>query len=414
MLEYYKNYLTNLAQTPNENYRDLEQAIISSCFDNTTLLTTIEEDNFDFKFNPIDVWVGTVTDAITNTDKDVRDYRYIYFEDCTHDALRGKYYHFDKNYWLAYESSTTLEAMSNCKVRRCNNKLKWIDKETGKIIEYPCILDYSLSAPSMQVTKKINIPNSHVTVIIQGNKDTIKIKKNQRFIFNQIPFRFTAINNYMQSDYVDEKVPLLFLDCYLDSIQPDDDLENNIAGVGDYKYSIKILEESFEQIKGFKGKLNAVVTLNGQEIDRNIIWKSENENIIKIDNNGNYELIGNNNEVCAIFAQIEDGDAQDSVVISIKENVTIQNDIVIDPIIQELGQYDTVLISAKLYKNGVEQEDKIACIANNVDSSCYYLVDNNDNTFTLGNNKPSQNPLILTFSCGDYEENISIKLGSMF
>lgn len=417
-MRYYRNYLNNLACTPNEEYRGLQQAIVSSCFDNTTILTTIEEEqNFDFVFNEIEAWVGTVTDAITNVDKDVRDYRYLYFEDCTHDSTRGKYYKFDNNYWLVYESSTNLESLSNCKCRRCNNKLKWIDKNNGSELSYPCILDYSLSAPSNKITKNINTPNSHVTVIVQGNKNTLRIKKNQRFIFNDEVYKFSAINNYMQTDYIgedNENVPLLFLDCYLDEKQANDDFKNDIANTDNYNYEIKISEESFEQKKGFKGILNATIIKNGKEVNREVTWKTSNNDIVTINQNGEYELVGNNNEQATITAYIEDGNISSSIVISIKEDLFNKNDIVIEPLIKELRLHDDVNITAFLFKDGVKQSNKVTCIPSGLDEKHYTLTQLDDNTFNLKNNKYSDKPLSLTFKSEDIIETIEINLGAMF
>lgn len=415
MMEFYDNYLNGIAEAPNNYWRNLQQATISDLFDNTTLLSDKiqEENDFNFQFHPIQAWVGTVTDAITNVEKDVKDYRYLYFEDCTHDVPRGKYYKLENNYWLVYESSTELEAQSNCKIRRCNNKLKWYD-ENGELKVYPCILDYTLSASNPKVTVNITTVGGRVTVIIQGNQDTHKLKKNQRFIFNGVPYRFDAYNNYMQNDYVSEEVPLLFLDCTIDEIQPNDDLENNIANVGEYNYKVKIKEESFEQVKGFKGQLSAIVTVNGEITDKNITWKSSDNNIISIDNNGNYELLGDNGESCVITASIENSNISDSITISIKENIVPKDDIVIEPIIESLGLHDSVEISANLYKNGVKQDDIVDCVASGLDDNYYELTSEIDNVFKLVNNRPAKIPLTLTFSCGDYSESINIKLESLF
>lgn len=417
MMEFYNNYINNYAKSPNDSWRELQQATITSLFEDTTIKRTVLEEKIPFnqEYQEIEVWVGTVTESSTNTEKDVNDYRALYFEDCTHDIGRGVYYQYDNNYWLVYDSTTDLESISNVKIRRCNNRLKWIDKDSGQLWDYPCILDYTLSATQPSVTADITTDGGRVTIIVQGNKNTHKIKKNTRFLFNGVPYKYNAINNYMQQDYVTAEVPLLFMDCTIDSVLPNDDLENNIADSTEYKYEIRILEESFEQVKGFIGQLNAIITLNGQEVNRKIIWKSENEEIVYIDNEGNYELVGNDGEECKIYACIKDSNVCASITISIKEEIIVQSDIVIDPIINELGLYDTVIISANLYKNGVKQSDKIECIPSGLDNTYYYLIDNGDNTFKLANNKVSRDiPLTLTFRCREYEESIDIKLVSLF
>ncbi len=415
MMEFYDNYLIGLEESPNEYWRNLQQATISDLFDNTTIRKPVLEEKIPFnqEYQEIEAWVGTVTDAITNTEKDANDYLCLYFEDCNHDVGRGLYYKYDKNYWLVYDGSTELQSISNVKIRRCNNKLKWYD-ENGELKIYPCILDYTLSATNPKITVNITTVGGRLTIIVQGNKDTHKLKKNQRFIFNGVPYRFDAYNNYMQDDYVSEEVPLLFLDCTIDEIQPNDDLENNIANVGEYVYKIKIKEESFEQSKGFKGKLSAVVTVNGEPTNKNVTWSSSNNNIVNIDKDGNYELLGNDGEFANIIAKIENSNISDSITITIKEIVTIKDDIVIEPIIESLGLYDSVEINANLYKNGVKQDDIVNCTASGLPDDYYDLVSEIDNVFILTNNKPSKTPLTLTFSCGGYSESINIKLESLF
>lgn len=416
-LKYYKSYIQGLAETPNNAWRNLEQAVVNSYFENTTIKRTVLEEKVPFnqEYQEIEAWVGTVTDSTTNTEKDANDYRSLYFKDCTHDVGRGLYYQYDNNYWIVYDSSTDLESISNVKIRRCNNKLKWIDKDNGELMNYPCILDYTLSATQPGVTADVTMIGGRVTIIVQGNKNTYKIKKNTRFLFNGTPYKFNNWNNYMMENCIDENVPLLFMDCTVDTIQPNDDLVNNIADSTQYNYVIKILEESFEQTKGFKGILHAIVTLNGQEVNRNIIWKSEDENVVTIDSKGNYALIGNNGDKCKIFACINESDNCSSIEITIKETLEIKSDIVIEPIISELGLYDAITINANLYKNGIKQNDKVECIPSGLDNSYYYLFDNGDNTFKLANNKVSKDiPLKLTFRSGEYEESIDIKLVSLF
>ena len=44
----------------------------------------------------------------------------------------------------------------------------------------------------------------------------------------------------MQDNYVDRNTPLLYFDCYWDALQPDDNLEENIANDTRSKYTIQI------------------------------------------------------------------------------------------------------------------------------------------------------------------------------
>lgn len=417
MLEFYDNYINNYAESPNDSWRNLQQATIISLFEDTTIKKTILEEKYPFnqEYQEIEAWVGTVTDSITNTEKDANDYRALYFKDCNHDVGRGIYYQYDNNYWIVYDSSTDLESISNVKIRRCNNKLKWIDRDSGEIINYPCIIDYTLSATQPSVTADVTTIGGRISVIVQGNEKTRKIKKNTRFIFGEQAYKFNNWNNYMMSDYDAKTARLLFMDFIVDTINPEDDLENGIADATEYKYEIKILEEDFSQVKGFKGKLNGIITLNNQEINKNIIWKSENENIIFIDNQGNYVLIGDNGQKCKVYAYIENSNIFSFITIEIKNEVVEKSDIVINPLITEIPHLQVETISANLYKNGIKQNDKVECIPSGLDSSYYYIINMGDNKFKIANNKISKDvPLTLTFKSGEYEESIDIKLTPLF
>lgn len=416
-MEFFNNYMKGYAESPNDSWRNLQQATITSLFEDTTIKRTILEEKtpFNQEYQEIEVWIGTVTDSTTNTEKDSNDYRALYFEDCNHDVGRGLYYQYENNYWIVYDSSTDLESISNVKIRRCNNRLKWIDKNSGELFDYPCIIEYTLSATQPSVTADITTIGGRVSIIVQGNEKTRKIKKNTRFIFGEQAYKFNNWNNYMMTDYDAKTAPLLFMDFTVDTNQPTDDLENGIADSTEYKYMIKILEEDFSQTKGFTGKLNAIVTLNGQEVERNIIWKSEDENIIFVNNEGNYALVGENGQKCKIYACIENSNICSFITIEIEENIIEKSDIVIDPLITEIPHLQVEVISANLYKNGIKQEDKIECIPSGLDSSYYYLVDMGNNQFKIVNNKISKNiPLTLTFKCGEYEESIDIKLTPLF
>lgn len=416
-MEFFNNYINHYAESPNDSWRNLQQATITSLFEDTTIKRTILEEKVPFnqEYQEIEAWVGTVTDSTTNTEKDSNDYRSLYFEDCTHDVGRGLYYQYDNNYWLVYDSSTDLESISNVKIRRCNNRLKWIDKNSGELLDYPCIIEYTLSATQPGVTADITTIGGRVSIIVQGNEKTRKIKKNTRFIFGEQAYKFNNWNNYMMSDYDAKTATLLFMDFTVDNVQPTDDLENGIADSTEYKYMVKILEEDFSQVKGFTGKLNAIVVLNGQEVERNIIWKSEDENIISVDNEGNYTLLGENGQSCKIYACIENSNVCSFITIEIEEEIIEKSDIVIDPLITEIPHLQVEVINANLYKNGVKQDDKVECIPSGLDNSYYYLVDMGNNQFKIANNKISKDvPLTLTFRCGDYEESIDIKLTPLF
>ena len=86
ILSNYSQYINNIAQSPNDYYKDLAQETINSQWDCTTQLRTIQEESYPFNnvFTEYEAWVNTISDISVNTDKIIGDYIGILFKDCDH------------------------------------------------------------------------------------------------------------------------------------------------------------------------------------------------------------------------------------------------------------------------------------------------------------------------------------------
>ena len=420
-LAFYSTYLNNIAKHPNMNWRNEQQAFVNEMFDNSTVIRhDVYEEGypFDFKFINVECWASTVIDVTTGMVKNSDDYRSLYFKDIQHEVGRGRYFKWLENYWIVYETTTPeLETISTCNIRRCNNWLKWLTNK-GEVIKYPCVIEGDLTSANAQVAKTITQGNSHINVIVQGNKDTLSIMKNMRFIFNHSVYKFYAINNYMQIDYVDSNAPLLFMDFYLDMAIDEDNFDIDLADDLRNEYHI---ECNISQITGKKDDSGSITVLayhNNNLIDNpRLEFISNNTDIITIDACGRYKL--RKNGFGTITVRIL-GNELSTIEIPVKvEDTTVLNySIVVNPLVEYLNQGLSTTISAKIVNNlNVEIEDTITLVASGTDNhNNYTLIDNGNNTWTLTNNLKSKLPLTLTFSNSTYdvEYTMDIKLKAMF
>lgn len=364
-LRFFENIINHEIDTnPDKMYKDLQQEFINLQWDNTTQLITIKEekDIGSNEYEDIDVWISpTVADTSTGL-KDTRDFNKLIFKDITHGVKRGLMYIFDNCYWIVHSYNDHNGVVKDCGVRRCNNILKIKDPENGGIFSIPCVVDYDMAASTVKVTKYILTPNNHAVIMVQGNEDTLRLfKTNTRYMLSGRPFKLYGYQNAVEYDMT-TPTTLLYLDLYLDEFRDGDNIIDGVAENGKYDYSISINADDMTLAKGSNGKLTAMVYLNGIEVNREIVWKSDNDEIVFIDEQGNYNVIGEVNDSAVIKAYIKDNDINyDSIIISIGElEETIK--IVTVPSFDIIRQYETIPFTVSAYYNGEEVTDNLLVI----------------------------------------------------
>ena len=364
MLDFFSNAIdSGMTQHPNKMYRDLEQAFIDQQWENTTARYTIGEQviNNDgtfgsFEFNEVEAWINYQTSTgLKNGD----DFRQLTFRDLEHKCIRGRYYKMDNNYWIGDFTDNYDSVVPSMTIRRCNNFMRIVDPKDGSIYSIPCVIGYEMSSPSPQVSRYIITPNNHATVMVQGNTDTLRLfKLNTRYIFGGRPFKLYGFQNTILDDLDTPTPTLLYLDLYLDEEHAEDDIENQIADNGQYNYSIDILSDDMNLVRGAVGKLEANVMMNGEEVNREIAWGTSDGTIVTIDENGNYEVLGDIGETVEITASLATNpNVSDNIIINIVNVSDIQPTIVITPDFDKVRQYETQMFYISAMYNGQEYTD---------------------------------------------------------
>lgn len=344
---FFENGLANGAiQTPNDYFRDQQQAAIDQNWDCTSAKYTIkQQEDFGSKvYNDIEVWIDYVVGLGSRGTTNGDDFRQLIFRDIDYQVKRGLYYYFDDNYWIVYFNDDCSSLSKDAGVRRCNNVMRIVDPENGSIFSIPCVIDYDMTSPSQQVSSYIITPNNHAVVMVQGNADTLRLfKLNTRYMFGGRPFKLLAYQNALIDNSISSTPTLLYLDLYLDELHANDSIENQLADNGQYQYNIEIDSDNMSLENGSVGSLSASITLNGEEVNRQITWLSSDNSIVAIDTNGNYKVIGDNGQNCTITVALEGNpEISSSIQIDIVETESLQAKIILDPVFNNIRQYDSI------------------------------------------------------------------------
>lgn len=352
-LPYFENALSGgYLQTPNDYFRDLQQAAIDNLFDCTSARYTVQEQDAigASTYHDIDVWLDYIVGTTSSGVKQGADFTQLMFRDIEHPVFQGLYYIFDDNYHISYFYNRYDGLEKALAVRRCNNAMRIVDPDNGSIFSIPCVIDYDMTSPSQQVSSYIITPNNHAVVMVQGNKDTLRLfKLNTRYIFNGRPFKLLAYQNALLQDLSNQNPTLLYLDLYLDEIHDKDDIENGLAYNGEYIYNIQIDADNMELSNGVKGNLSATIILNGEEVKRNVLWASSNEDAVLINVAGGYTIIGSSGSSATITATLDGNpNVSSTITIQVVDSQVVKPLILINPAFNKIRQFESIDFSIEV------------------------------------------------------------------
>ena len=405
-------YSTIGGATPNDYYRDLAQSFIDQSWTNNAAKTP--ENGGEIReqaeigsdeYKSIDAWVKTTVSDVTTGLRDSGDFLKIYFRDIDHEVPRGLYYQFFNSWWICNEFGHFSGIAQDAGLRRCNNVLKIVDPENGSVFSVPCVVDYDMSSPSVQVSRYILTPNNHATVMVQGNVNTLRLfKTNTRYVLGGRPFKLYGYQNALNLNLTTDYDTLLYLDLYLDEIHDGDDLVNGVAYNGDYNYKVKINSKPMTLPNGGTGTVTADVTLNGAEVNRTIVWSTSNTEVLTIDQNGKYTVVGADGQTADIIATLSGNeDIKDSVTIVVGAQ-SVNPEIYLDPAFNKIREHQTIEFDVKVSIGGVEIKPDTVRI--NVDSE-YLTVGKTTSGWQLTCNKRSTTPLTMNIIIVDKTYNIN-------
>ena len=403
-----KNYLDRIVQTPKEYYQGLVQATINDQWINTTQLFTIKEQSalpFVDEYTEYEAWVDVISDNLINTSKVYSDFVKVLFKDIDHKQnYKGQYYKLNldgehEEYYICYDKMNRLSQVSDFNCVRCNNVLTWVD-EYGKILTMPCYLGTDISSTNNLVSKDGIVPNTRLIILVQANEYTMSIVKNQRFMFqHSTAFKVEEVNNYMQEQETDGQVTCVKMYVDYSAILPSDNKELNICDYYKTNYTLTIDQNDIEQTNGFSGQLTATVKDGNDIVDVPLKWSTNDSDVVEIDEQGNYQVIGEIGSMGQITCSMADNESiYDTITIKVVDDYLPEKKIIINPNnITELNQGQVIDFDCGVYIEGEKQDDIVTCVPSGANVYSYTLAETLDG-YKLTVRQESDNDLVLTFS----------------
>ena len=403
-----KNYLDKIVQTPKEYYQGLVQATINDQWINTTQLFTIKEQSalpFVDEYTEYEAWVDVISDNLINTSKVYSDFVKVLFKDIDHKQnYKGQYYKINldgehEEYYICYDKMNRLSQVSDFNCVRCNNVLTWVD-EYGKILTMPCYLGTDISSTNNLVSKDGIVPNTRLIILVQANEYTMSIVKNQRFMFqHSTAFKVEEVNNYMQEQETDGQVTCVKMYVDYSAILPSDNKELNICDYYKTNYTLTIDQNDIEQTNGFSGQLTATVKDGNDIVDMPLKWSTNDSDVVEIDEQGNYQVIGEIGSMGQITCSMADNESiYDTITIKVVDDYLPEKKIIINPNnITELNQGQVIDFDCGVYIEGEKQDDIVTCVPSGANVYSYTLAETLDG-YKLTVRQESDSDLILTFS----------------
>ena len=180
------------------------------------------------------------------------------------------------------------------------------------------------------------------------------------------------------------------------ALLPSDNTELNICSYGDANYSLSVSPSSLNLSNGTTGVLTGKVTYNSDSVTMPLIWISSDTNVVTIDSNGNYKIVGSTGDTAVITCSADSIGLSTTVSVKVVATPVTENKISITPVITSLSQYSTQNFICTT-TNG----DVVTCSAvYSGSNSSDYTLTSTSSGYNLTNNSGIGTNLTLTFTSG--------------
>ena len=204
-LEFYNAFRNAFDGEPANYWQELHQAAVDDTWFDTSTVRKVQGQTMPGMrtYACESVQVNSVLDPKTGTSLG-DNYRKIIYRVLKDNEIKddltktkrwlGKYYKLEDYTWLTINTNTNIGAFATAVLEKCNNSLKWYDKD--KILHvWPCVFERTLGSTSFSWgSQEVPEVDSTTLIKVQLNEETAKIPFNQRFLFDGHAFQVKQLN----------------------------------------------------------------------------------------------------------------------------------------------------------------------------------------------------------------------------
>ena len=294
--------------------------------------------------------------------------------------------------WLVINIDDNTDIQYRCEMYKCNVNLNFLDKQ-GSIRTYPCV--YRISSRTEKDTtenKYIEVVTGDAYVIVNRNEFTDELSNydGTRFIFSKNEC-YTLKNSYNELENGLVYIKLEQSEINFDTDKLVDLGDGTFGWIADYEnrdvFEVVINQSDSEVVTGNTLQLTAEVLKNGQVVDEEVSWSSDNENVATVDEDGLVTtIIDGVANITALL--VNNASVSDSVQITATTSVVDNYSIQFTPDAVDILLGSTLEVNTKLLNNGVDTTDAFtySVVGGTALISDYSFNIVDGNNFTIENN----------------------------
>lgn len=354
-----------------------------------------------------------VVDATTG-DNMSEDWQRIFIIDRHIDFIPvGAYVRYNNNVWIVYNPDNVTQDIGTAVVQRCNTTYNTFDWY-GNVVKTPMSMSKGkILASSPYYMEYSAIMDGYGHSILQYNEATKDLHDNTRVLLGNSAYSFYGVVNYAQEFTGDDNsVHIIKADLRVNEITENDDRENHVADGSSFRFMIEIgginrMPEGETQPLAAHFFRNGEEVFNSEEHPLNVIWRSSDEGIATVDDDGLVTAVGVGE--CKIIAiLVQNSGVQAEFSLEVEE--PLQNGLqFIGNVPDCAGVFTKFPVEAAYFENGFRTDMPVSFSISGVPENAVTITQTNANN-AMVDVWTASGTMTLTASCNGSEVSVDVVL----